>query len=253
MNVMLMVAFLFLKTGEKFATQEAAGPTVSNFTAYVAGKLDGVTFEPRVLNDPTKAVEFVTTKKPAVGIVSPGFHLAYAKQLGMEALLETRRQTLPAERYVVDALKTASGDFQGKTIATTLAKEERYVSAVILQGKFGDEVRLKAVSDVEGALFDLVEGTKNAADAVLVEEAAWKAIEKDEELGPKLKVVFTTDELPRDLVVLFRANVDGIDDGKLKAALKDADKQVLASIRVDAFVDVDQARLAKAQALFNGK
>ena len=42
---------------------------------------------------------------------------------------------------------------------------------------------------------------KNTADAVLVEDAAWKLFEKDEELGPKLKAVYQSDELPRDLVV----------------------------------------------------
>jgi hypothetical protein len=247
MHGLLMVAFLFLKTGEKFATQEAAGPTVSNFTAYVAERLGGVTFEPRVANDPAQAIEFVTAKKPAVGIVTPGFFLAYAKQLGMEPLLETRRQNVPAERYVVVVSKTASDDLHGKSIATTLTKEERYVDAVILQGKFGDEVRLKAVTDVEGALFDRADGAKNAPDAVLVEDAAWSAIGKDEELGPKLKVAFTSDELPRDLVVVFRPNAGNLDVEKLKAALKSADKQVLNSIRVEAFVDIDQARLAKAQ------
>jgi ABC transporter, phosphonate, periplasmic substrate-binding protein len=251
-------AFLFLKTGEKFATQEAAGQTVAAFTAYIAGKLGGVTFDPRVLNDPARAVEFATTKKPAVGIVTPGFYLAYAKQLGMDALLETRRENVPAERYVVVALKTAGEDLHGKTIATTLAKEERYVNAVILQGKFGDEVRLKAVTDVEGALFDLVDGSKNAADAVLVEDAAWNAIEKDEELSPKLKVAFTSDELPRNLVVLFRSNANGIDTEKLKSVLKDmgandAGKQVLNSIRVETFEEVNKERLSKAEVRFHGK
>ena len=114
-------------------------------------------------------------------------------------------------------------------------------------------MRLKAVSDTEGAAIDVVEGAKGAADVVLLEEAAWKPIEKDEELGPKLKVVFTSDELPRDLVVLFRANAAGIDAEKLKAALKDADKQILTSIRVESFVDLDMARLDKARALFHGR
>ena len=252
MHAILMIGFLFLKTGEKFATQEAAGPTVSAFTASVGEKL-GVTFEARVLNDPTKAVEFVAAKKPAVGIVTPGFYLAYFKQLGLEPLLETRRQNVPAERYVLIVSKTATDDLKGKTITTTLTKEERYFSSVILQGKLGEEVRLKAVPDVEGAAFDLAEGAKNAPDAILMEEGTWKAMEKDEELGPKLKVAFTSGELPRDLVVLFRPNAEGLDAQKLKVALTGVDKQVLANIRVDAFVDVDQPRLDKAQALFNGK
>jgi hypothetical protein len=78
MKMILVLAFLFLKTGEKFATQEAAGPTVSAFTAYVAEKIGDAKIEPQVLNDPKKAVEFVTGKKPALGIVTPGFYLAYA-------------------------------------------------------------------------------------------------------------------------------------------------------------------------------
>ena len=107
-------------------------------------------------------------------------------------------------------------------------------------------------------MFDLVEGSKNAADAVLMEEASWRAIEKDEELGPKLKVVFISDELPRDVVVLFRPNAGDIDADKLKATLKemssnDAGRQVLNSIRVEAFEDVNSERLAKAQALFHAK
>jgi hypothetical protein len=243
MNVILAVVFLFLKTGERFATQETAGQTVAAFTKTLGD------YEPVVLNDPAKAVEVCAAKKPPVGIVTPGFYLAYAKALGMEPVLETRRQNVPAERYVLVTGKNAGDDLHGKIIATTLSKEERYVTAVILQGKLDDEVRLKAVTDIEGAAFDLVEGTKSAADAVLMEEGTWKVIAKDDELGPKLKAAFTSDELPGALVVVFRPNADKLDAGKFK----NADKQILSSIRVEAFVDVDQERLKKAQALFNAK
>ncbi len=238
-------AFLFLKTGEKFATQEMAGPTVAEFTKTLGD------YQPQVFNDPARAVEFCSAKKPPLGIVTPGFYLAYARALGMEPLLEVRRQNVPAERFVLVAAKDAGDDLRGKIIATTLGREERYITAVILQGKLGEEVRLQPVTDVEGAAFDLAEGAKGAADLVLMEQGAWKVIQKDEELGPKLKAVFISDELPRDLVVVFRPNADGLDTGKLVAALKNADKQILASIRVEAFVDVDQERLKKAQALFH--
>jgi len=235
MHLILAAAFLFLKTGEKFATQETAGQTVAEFTKALGA------YEPQVLNDPAKAVEFCNAKKPPVGIVTPGFYLTYGKALGMEPILETRRQGVPAERYVVVVAKAAGDDLHGKTIATTLSKEERYVTGVILTGKLGDEVRLKAVTDIEGA--------KGSADAVLMEEGTWKVIAKDDELGPKLKAAFTGEELPGALVVVFGPNVDKIDASKFK----NADKRLLASIRVEAFVDVDQERLKKAQALFNAK
>ena len=260
MKALLVLAFLFLKTGEKFATQEAAGPTVGAFTAAVAAEVGGVAFEPRVLNDPAAAVAYCAAKKPAAGIVTPGFYFAHAKALGMEPLLETRRQGVPAERYVVVVRKDAGdglASLQGKVIATTLAAEERYVLGVILQGKVGN-ARLKPVTDVEGAAFDLVEKAKNGADAVLLEEATWTALAKDEELGPKLKRIHQSAELPFPLVVAFRPNVGALDLARLKAVLQAMDrgaagKQALGSIRVERFEEVDVKRLQQAEGLFHGK
>ena len=252
--------FLFLKSGERFATQETAGQTVATLTDYVGGKL-GDKFEAHVMNDPTKAAEFCAAKKPPMGIVTPGFYLTYAKALGMEPLLETHRQNVAVERCVLVVSKQASDDLdalKGKTIATTLAAEERYLVSVVLKGKLGEEVRLKPTTDVEGAVFDITDNSKNAADAVLMEEAAWKVFEKDEELGPKLKAIYQSDELPRDLVVIFRPSAEGLDGTKVKTVLKAmsgdaAGKQILDSIRVEAFADVNTERLAKAQELFNAK
>ncbi|MCX7886903.1 MAG: phosphate/phosphite/phosphonate ABC transporter substrate-binding protein [Verrucomicrobiae bacterium] len=255
-----LLAFLFLKTGEKFATQEAAGPTVAEFTACVAKAVGDVRFEPGVFNRPADAVEFCGAKKPAVGIVTPGFYLAYHRALNMEPLLEVRRQGVPAERYVVAAMKTAPDGLdalQGKVLATALADEERFVVGVILQDKV-KEVRLKAVGDVEGAAFDLVEGAKGAADAVLMEEAMWEVIRKDEELGPKLKAVFRSEELPRALVVVFRDNAGKLDFAKLRCILsrlhESAEgRRVMDEIRVEAFEPLNGSRLKKAQELFLGK
>ena len=81
--VMVLLGFLFLKTGEKFATQETAGPAVTEFMTTLAQPLS-VKFAPWVGNDPAKAVEYVTAKKPSFGIVTPGFYLAYAKALEMK-------------------------------------------------------------------------------------------------------------------------------------------------------------------------
>jgi len=258
MSALLAAAFLFLKTGEKFATQATAGPTVAAFTSYVSEKTGGEKMEPQVMNNPKKALEFVTAKKPVLGIVMPAFFIAYEKMFGMEALLETHRQGVTEERYVVVVKKGAPDDLHGKVIATTLAEEEVYVTGVVLAGKCGEEVRLKPVEDCEGAVFDVAEGAKNASDAVLMEEGAWKVFEKDEDLGPKLKVAYRSEELPRNLVVLFRPNAGSVDVEKVKAALKgmsgsEDGKKVLGSIRVESFADVNQEQLSKASRLFHGK
>ena len=260
MNAILAATFLFLKTGEKFATQEVAGPSVGLLTTYVGDKV-GTKLEPYVMNNPVRAAEFCGTEKPPVGIVTPGFYLQYAKALGMEPLLDTKRTGVKEERYVLVARKDASDDlaqWPGKTIATPLAGEERYVISVVLLGKLGEEIRLKLVNDVEGAVFDLVEGGKNAADAVLLEAGAWKLFEKDAELGPKLKVVFTSDELPRNLVVLLGSKSGALNADKLKAALKEMNgseegQKILQSIRVESFVDLDRDKLTRAEKLFYGK
>jgi hypothetical protein len=256
-------SFLFLKTGEKFATQEGAGPTVAGLTAYVGEKVTGTTnaFEPYVMNDPVKAAEFSGKNKPALGIVTAGFYLTYAKALGMEPLLETKRAGVKVERYLLVTRRDASDDvakLEGKTFATPLATEQRYVIGVVLRGKLGEEIRLKQTMDVEGAVFDLAGGARNATDAVLLEAGAWDLFKDDPDSGQKLKVVYQSDELPRDLVVLFGPKSGGLNVDKVKQVLKDMSgsedgQRVLRSIRVESFMDIDRDRLSKAEKLFYGK
>jgi len=255
--------FLFLKTGEKFATQEIAAPTVAGLTAYIGEKTAGATnaFEPRVMNDPVKAAEFSGKSKPALGIVTAGFYLTYAKALGMEPLLEVKRAGVKEEQFVLVAKKDGPEDLaklEGKTIATPLAGEERYVVSVILQGKAGEEVRLQQTMDVEGAVFDLAENSKKAADAVLLETGAWDLFKDDPDSGGKLKVVYQSEELPHDFLVVFAPKSDTINLDKLKQVLKDMNgnedgRKVLQSIRVESFVDIDSGRFSKAEKLFYGK
>ncbi len=255
--------FLFLKTGEKFATQEIAGPTVEGLTAYVGEKVAGTTnaFAPRVMNDPVKAAEYCARSKPAMGIVTAGFYLTYAKALGMQPLLEVKRAGVKEERYVLVTRKDSPDDpakLEGKTIATPLADEQRYVVAVVLQNKIGEEIRLKPTTDVEGAVFDLAEGAKTAADAVLIETGAWALFKDDPDSGGKLKVVYTSDELPRDLVVAFGSAVGTLNIDKAKQVMKDMSgndvgQKVLRSIQVESFTDIDQGRLTTAEKLFHGQ
>jgi len=245
MTTLVMLTFLFLKTGEKFATQEVAGPTVAGFTSYVATQLGDVQFAPVVMNDPQKAAELVAVKKPAVGIVTPGFYFAHADAL--TPLLEVQRAGVPVEKYVVVARKGT--DWKGKPVATSLAAESRYVQRVILRG----ESPLTPVADVETALFDLAAG-KGAA-AVLVEAEAWKLFAGDPELAGELVVVQESEALPGSLVVACAGWTGG---DRLKQALKkmgetEEGKKVLASLRVAAFTEVDQDRLKQAEKRFHGR
>lgn len=250
MNLLLIVAasgFLFLKTGEKFATQEAAAPTVTLFTEQVGAKL-GEKFEPQVVNDPAKAVEYITRRKPTLGIVTPGFYLTYARALGMDAVAEVKRQKVDIERYV---LVTPVRKKMVVTVASPLAAEPGYVQAVILQGRYGDELRLQTVTDVEGAVFDMAEAKKDAADGVVMEEGVWQVLSTDAELSKQLKVAFTSEALPGNLVVTFRGQVE---PAKVRSALQALDgNDVLKQIRVASFTEVNGDRLKAAEDLFRGK
>ena len=213
------------------------------------------------MNDPVKAAEFSGKSKPALGIVTAGFYLTYAKALGMEPLLEIKRTGVKEERCILVTKKDGAENLaklEGKTIATPLAGEQRYVIGVVLQGKLGEEIRLQQTMDVEGAVFDLAEGSKKAADAVLLETGAWDLFKDDPDSGGKLKVVYQSEELPHDLVVAFAPKSEALSLDKLKQVLKDMNgnedgQKVLQSIRVDSFVDIDSGRLSKAEKLFYGK
>ena len=243
------VGFLFLKTGEKFATQESAGPTVAGLTAYL-GHATGLKFEPRVLNEPGAAADYCVAAKPAVAIVTPGFYLAYGKKLGLEPLLEIQRQQVAVERYVLVTKGAELATLSGAWIATPLAAEPRFVAGVILQGKLGATVRLQPTTDVEGAVLDLVEGAKTAAAAVLMEEGTWQAIHADPELGPQVKAIFFSDELPGNLVVHLAGPSAA---GPLKSALQGTPAEILNSLRIEKFVEIHQDRLQRADQLFHGQ
>ena len=80
----------------------------------------------------------------------------------------------------------------------------------------------------------------------------------DPDSGGKLKVVYKSDELPRDLVVLFLDKAEVQNTDKVKQVLKDmsgneAGQKILRSIQVESFTDIDQAGLSAAEKLFHGK
>jgi ABC-type phosphate/phosphonate transport system substrate-binding protein len=258
------VPFAFLKTGEKYATQEQAGGSVEALAGYVAGQMTGSTnlFLARIFNSPSKTIEFVSSKKAVAGMVTPGFYLAYAKTLGIEPLLEAKMTGIEADRCVLVARKDTVkqlADLNGKTIATQLADEQRFVLGVLLQDKLSPETRLQRVHDPEAAIFALLEKAADSADAVLIEETTWTGLfADDKDVTAQLHIVHQSDALPGSLVVVFRPNLAEFDLDKFKAALTgmkstDDGKPILRNIRVETFNDIDHERLDRCQKLFTGK
>jgi len=250
--------FLFLETGEKFATQETAGPTVKGLTSYL-GNVIGFQFEPYIFNRPQNADDFAVSKKPLFGIVTTGFYLCYRTTLGMVPLLEVKRAQIPEQRYVLIARKGTPSDlskWKDKKIATTLAAENRYVIGVILEYKLGKEVNLVSTSDEEGSVLDMAEGLPNAADAVLINEAVWKLFEDDPDLVSNLHTIYRSNEMPHSIVVAFKSNANGIGSDRLKTAFlempqNEQGQQIMSSIRVAEFVEVNDTRLKYVQALYD--
>jgi len=106
--------------------------------------------------------------------------------------------------------------------------------------------------------FDLAEGAKTAADAALIETGAWALFKDDPDSGGKLKVVYTSDELPRDLVVAFGPAGGTLNIDKAKQVMKDmsgsdAGQKILRSIQVESFTDIDTGRLTTAEKLFHAQ
>ncbi len=255
--------FLFLKTGEKFATQEIAGPTVALLTGYLGDRLAGsrTAYTPRVMNQPTAAAALAATEKPVLGIVTPGFYVAYRKAFALEPVAEVQRRKMGESRFVLVTAKGGPPELDqlaGKRLATDLAPEQRYVMSVILQNKLGQELHFIEVTDLEGALFDLAEQADQAADLVLVHHTLWDLYRDDPDLGPHLQAVYTSESLPHDLLVVFRANAGELSVENLQQIVTgmgddEQGQTVLQSIRVESFVPVNRERLERAEEMFHGR
>lgn len=242
-------AYVVLKTGERFASQERAAQVLSEFGGWVAPRVGQAGLAGRITNKPEEAISLVRDGKPLFAIVSPAFYLEHREELGMAVVAQTRRRGLATEKYAVVVAKGAKADLS--KVSTSVAAEEKYLRKVVLAGGAAAQAALASSAWVGDDVAAMAEKDPDAPHAVLLDAATTAFFREDPVVWGEVEVAWESDDLPPDAVVVFSWTPADART-KLAAALlamkEDVrGKAVCGQMQTDGFGAVDDALWSKAQ------
>ena len=213
------INFLIVKYGDESANQELASEFLESFADYLKQHFDyfnNKSVRGWITNNPD-SVKFVLKKyKPDFAFAPPGFYLEflYAPAEKATPILQIPRFAKSEERYYLVTSKNGPTTLQGlknQTVATVFSIDRQYLKRVVFppQVQPGSDFEVKTSDNLADELFLLIEetsggfntGEMSAAAALLLDEELKQFFQDDEFVWPELKTIWTSDPLPRDLVI----------------------------------------------------
>lgn len=254
--------YVILKTGDEAATSEKASQFLSDFSAYLNGKAPFLKQKPLrglITNKTEEALALIQKQQPLFALVSPAFYLEHLK--GTSAPIDQiPRFGLNVEHYSLVAAKSGPASLsglKGQTIRTLVFDEVNYLKRVVFPSSFqpGRDFALQQTMNMADEVFLMTEKEKGAAAALLMDEELLHFFQSDPLVWPELKVLWTSDDLPRDLVVNLDNRLDAAEVQQLQKAFAEMPKDPLGSrliqlMQTTGFVPVNQELLNRARVKF---
>lgn len=261
-----IVNFLIVKYGDESATQQMASEFLDSFSGYLKQKVPY--FKEKIVrgwiaNNPVSAKALLRKYKPMFALVSPGFYLQCLYGKNATPILQIPRFGQTTERYYLVASKKGPSslkEIKNKTVATVFSTDLEFLKRVVFPEEFqpGNYFKLKPSENIGDELFLLLEearrgfnaGQASTASALLLDEELKKFFQEDEFVWPKLKVIWTSVSLPRDLVTIIGAAWTVKRKRQLKQAfinMKEdpAGTEILELMQSSGFVEIDSTLLKK--------
>lgn len=212
-------SFLMVKLGDPAATADLAAPFLDLLTTCLASHVEkfvGTTLIAHISNREVDAVRLLAEQQPILTFVSPGFYLQHlrAPELKAEVVAQMPRFGSSVERYHLVVRKDSPAqsltDLQGKTVHTSRAIDWPYLKRVVFTGELlpGEDFVLEPSKNLSDDLFAMteVDDDESAPDALLFDSELLQFFASDDLIWPQLTVIWTSVELPRDLVVTLGAD-----------------------------------------------
>ena len=246
---------------------DSARPVMERFGAYLTPRL-GTPCQPVYFNRTAAAREWLDKEGPRFAILSLDLYLRWREELGLVAIAQAERHGEASERLHVvvraesshrqlaDLLPAALG--RPAVIWSSHLEDPRYTTRVVFQGALrvegdGGEVKVLPTHQPLKLLRRLKEGQPfedQPVDAVVVDDAAWKALQEVPSLAGSLRELCATEPLPTPPVVAFpRASAE--ERAKLVEVLlsmREAEpgQELLSTLQVTGFRRPDEAALQAA-------
>lgn len=258
--------FLVVKLGDEAATPEMAGDFLSRLEGWLASRVPrfrGARVEGRIANREEEARRIFREATPSLALVPTGIYLGHLREgePSGRPVAQIPRFGAETERYYLVAAKDGPASLEGlrgRTVRTVFSYHEPYLRRVVFPDRFrpGDAFTLEPAGNLADQVFLLLEGEPEAPAAVLLDEELKRFFEEDDLVWPELRVIWTSDPLPRDLVVTVGAWSD-----EERSALRDAlfsmgktaeGRQILDLMDSSGFEPVDEELLRRAVRRYDG-
>lgn len=204
-------SFLMVKLGDEAATPEMAGDFLSRMEGWLESRVPrfrGRAVEGRIANREEEVRSILRQDPPDLAMVPPGIWMGYLRdgKPSGEPVAQIPRFGAEAERYYLVASRDGPGTLdalRGRTVRTVFSYHGPYLRRVVFPDGFrpGEAFALEPADNLADEIFLLLEGDPEAPAALLLDEELKRFFEDDDLVWPELRVIWTSDPLPRDLVV----------------------------------------------------
>lgn len=255
-------SFLIVKTGDESATQEKATQFLTDFSGYLnshASFLKQKSIQGLITNRPDDAAAIMQKDQPLFAFVSPAFYFEHLSG-SATAIEQIPRFGLNVEHYYLVAPKNGPATLaalKGQTVRTLVLAEQNYLKRVVFPASFqpGKDFALQQAANMADEVFLMTEKDKGAASALLMDEELLHFFQSDEMVWPDLKVLWKSEDLPRDLVVNLDSRLSNGEVEQLKEAFAEMPKDPLGAkllqlMQTTGFTPVSQDLLNSAGAKF---
>lgn len=251
-------ALVFCAPGYPSNTEEAA-PTIAAFADIVAdaagrsGDLAAVYYP-----EETAGAERLRQPDAALAFVTLPFYLKYREELGLEPILQGVQDGKPLEAWSLVAAAgrvSSPADLAGWEVTGTSGYAPGFVRGTAL-GSWGDLPADTRVSFTPRVLSALRKTTRGEDVAVLLDGPQAAGIDRLP-FADSLEVVARSESVPSSVLCFVDGRVEPGDRAAWAAAFvaldgADAGRQALDSVRLTAFVELDDDALTRAVETYAG-
>lgn len=253
--------YLMVKLGDEAATREMAGGFLSRMSAWLEARVsrfEGREVRGSIANREDPALEILRERNPALAFVPAGFYLEHLApdERGARPVAQIPRFGASVDRYYLVAPEdgaTSLEDLRSRTVRTRFAYDEEYLRRVVFPDDFrpGSAFRLEPADNLADEMFFLLEGGDRGPEAVLLDEELKRFFEDDDMVWPEVRVVWRSEPLPRDLVVVLGswsdAEAAGLRESLLSMSGTVEGREVLGLMDSSGFEPVREDLLERAR------
>jgi hypothetical protein len=206
-------------------TAQQAKPYLDKFFHYVEGALGwpAGSASGDYFDEPKLALDYIKTKQPGYGLLSPSLYLELACPKGgpepLAAIVGISGNTSSGRYHVVvkDAAIVKLDDLKGKRLISNHLQNERFITRVVFDGKI-DAGKFFQLQPTNSPVKPFKAVDRGEADAALVDDAQLAHM-KSLPIGGALKVVYSSQPLPPFPVVAWAGVAKAAEIATMKKTL----------------------------------